>query len=94
MNERRKVLVVDDDKTWQVFLSAVLTDDYNIITAFDGDIALKLAAEWLPDTILLDIELPLKNGYLIASTIGSGVFLLKMRQISIVHTNDSPVDGK
>lgn len=63
MTENRKVLIVDDDKTWQIFISAALRDEYKIITAFDGEIGLKLAAEWLPDTILLDIELPLKNGY-------------------------------
>jgi CheY-like chemotaxis protein len=63
MAEDRKVLIVDDDKIWQMFISAALQDDYKVISAFDGDIGLKLAAEWLPDTILLDLELPLKNGY-------------------------------
>lgn len=88
MNERRKVLVVDDDKTWQVFLSAVLTDDYNIITAFDGDIALKLAAEWLPDTILLDIELPLKNGYEVCAALKANPLLCEIPVIFISSSSN------
>lgn len=75
MTEGRKVLVVDDDKTWQMFISAALQDDYKIITALDGDIGLKLAAEWLPDTILLDIELPLKNGYEVCTALKSNPML-------------------
>ena len=61
MTEGRKVLIVDDDKIWQMFISAALQDEYKIITAFDGEIGLKLAAEWLPDTVLLGMELPQKN---------------------------------
>jgi CheY-like chemotaxis protein len=83
MTERRKVLVVDDDRTWQIFLSAVLQDDYKIITAFDGDIALKLASEWLPDTILLDIELPLKNGYEVCAALKANPLLCDIPVIFI-----------
>ncbi|MET0356230.1 MAG: response regulator [Cellvibrio sp.] len=63
MAERRNVLIIDDDRSWQAFLSVALRDDYNVIAAYDGYSGLKLAAEWLPDTILLDIEMPVKNGY-------------------------------
>jgi len=69
MSEGPKVLIVDDDKTWQMVISAALHDDYKVVTAFDGDIGLKLAAEWVPDTILLDIEMPGKNGYEICTAL-------------------------
>jgi CheY-like chemotaxis protein len=59
----KKILIIDDDKTWQMFLAAALRDDYAVVTALDGEIGLKLANEWRPDTILLDIEMPGKNGY-------------------------------
>ena len=41
MTEGRKVLVVDDDKIWQMFISAALQDNYKVITSFDGDIGFK-----------------------------------------------------
>lgn len=67
MAERRSVLIIDDDRSWQAFLSVALRDKYNVIAAFDGSSGLKLAEEWLPDTILLDIEMPIKNGYEVCS---------------------------
>ena len=63
MSEKRKLLIIDDDKVWQAFLSAALQSNYQIITAYDGEIGLKLAREWSPDTILLDIEMPAKDGF-------------------------------
>lgn len=63
MTAGRKVLIIDDDKTWQMFLSVAMGDDYSVLTALDGDIGLRLASEWRPDTILLDIEMPGKDGY-------------------------------
>lgn len=75
MTERRKVLIVDDDKTWQAFLSVALQENYNVVTALDGDIGLKLAAEWMPDVILLDIEMPIKNGYDVCTSLKSNPVL-------------------
>lgn len=63
MTERRKVLIVDDDKTWQALLQAGLQDHYDILAALDGNSGLTQAGKWLPDLILLDIEMPLKNGF-------------------------------
>jgi len=63
VTERRNILIIDDDRSWQAFLSVALRDEYNIIAAFDGHSGLELAAECLPDTILLDVEMPIKNGY-------------------------------
>lgn len=59
----QKILVVDDDKLWQAFLLASLKDHYEVVSALDGDIGLKLAREWRPDLIFLDIEMPIKSGY-------------------------------
>jgi DNA-binding response OmpR family regulator len=75
MAERGKVLIVDDDKTWQAFLSANLQDDYHIITAYDGEVGLKLASESMPDTIFLDIEMPLKNGYEVCTALKANPLL-------------------
>lgn len=59
---RPSVLIVEDDATIQVLLSAVLGGEWNVKTAVDGKTALKLAAEYVPDIILLDIGLPDLDG--------------------------------
>lgn len=69
MTELIKVLIVDDDKTWQAFLKAALQDKYDVRGASDGQAAEALALEWQPDAILLDIEMPHKNGYQVCQTL-------------------------
>lgn len=63
MAELLKVLVVDDDRTWQSFLAASLEGGFEVKVASNGDEADTLVREWIPDCILLDIEMPGKNGY-------------------------------
>jgi len=62
--EKKKILIVEDDtilqKTMQEFLS---TDGFEVSCAADGEEAVRLAKEILPDLVLLDIILPKKDGY-------------------------------
>ncbi len=59
---RPSVLIVEDDATIQALLSIVLGGEWNVKTAADGKTALKLAAEHVPDIVLLDIGLPDLDG--------------------------------
>ncbi|MGB0722649.1 MAG: ATP-binding protein [Gammaproteobacteria bacterium] len=56
------VLVVDDEPDMRQYLTEVLTEDYHVITARDGQQALDLAARHKPDLILLDLMLPHVDG--------------------------------
>lgn len=58
-----KILVVDDEPAIVDFITDTLSDqDYEIICAFDGDKALKIIKNITPDLILIDWDMPLKNG--------------------------------
>ena len=55
----RIVLVVDDDDMIRRLVRTVLeADDYDVVEARNGDIALELANEAHPAVILLDIMMP------------------------------------
>jgi DNA-binding NarL/FixJ family response regulator len=57
------ILIVDDDPSSLDILQARLASfDYKILTARDGEEALTVAREQLPDLILLDIVLPKLDG--------------------------------
>ncbi|MGB0712377.1 MAG: ATP-binding protein [Gammaproteobacteria bacterium] len=56
------VLVVDDEPDMRQYLTEVLTEDYHVITARDGQHALDQAARHKPDLILLDLMLPHVDG--------------------------------
>ncbi len=58
-----KVLVVDDDRTWQVYLFSLLQSGYELRSAYSGDSALDVLQEFKPECILLDITMPGKSGY-------------------------------
>jgi two-component system alkaline phosphatase synthesis response regulator PhoP len=59
----KKVLVVDDDvKTVELVKLYLSRDGYRVLTAYNGNDALKLARDGHPDLIVLDIMLPGMNG--------------------------------
>ncbi|RJR45818.1 MAG: sigma-54-dependent Fis family transcriptional regulator [Deltaproteobacteria bacterium] len=57
------LLVVDDEPQILQVVSGILQDEgFEVVTALDGETALKMAAEEPPDLVLLDIALPGKDG--------------------------------
>ncbi len=58
-----KVLIIDDDRFTQNLLQKSLFQHYEVRTADDGTTGLYVANQWQPDVILLDVEMPGKNGY-------------------------------
>jgi two-component system alkaline phosphatase synthesis response regulator PhoP len=66
----KKVLVVDDDvKTVELVKLYLLRDGYRVITAYEGQEALRLAREFHPDLIVLDLMLPGINGLEVCRTL-------------------------
>jgi CheY-like chemotaxis protein len=60
----RTALVVDDDVFVLAALAELLEEDgYDVHTASNGFSALRLAAEWRPAVILLDLALPERSGH-------------------------------
>ena len=57
------ILVVEDNPDNMITLRAVLGDHYNILEATDGKKGLKAVLEERPDLVLLDISLPVMDGY-------------------------------
>ena len=61
--QRGSILVVDDEAGIVDVLSAVLTDaGYRVEGAANGQEALGKVAEWHPDLMVLDLEMPVLDG--------------------------------
>lgn len=61
---RQRILVVDDEKTNRLLLADLLSEDYEIVLARDGQQALdRASSSEPPDLILLDIVMPGIDGY-------------------------------
>jgi len=66
----KKVLVVDDDvKTVELVKLYLERDGYQVLTAYDGIEALRLARESRPDLIVLDLMLPDIDGLEVCRTL-------------------------
>lgn len=57
------ILIVDDTKTNISILMELLGNDYDVLASRDGQTALEMAEEELPDLILLDIMMPDMDGF-------------------------------
>jgi|TARA_R110002050_G_scaffold13291_9_gene42306 diguanylate cyclase (GGDEF)-like protein len=60
---RGKILLVDDQVVNIKILHQLLQDDYDIYMARDGNQAIDMCKKVNPDLVLLDIEMPILNGF-------------------------------
>ena len=62
-DERKKILVVEDEPDQRAYLTTLLKDNgYNVVTASDGRKALETARTEKPDLVILDIMMPDQTG--------------------------------
>ena len=65
MNKR--VLIVEDNEQNLYLLSFILQKrGYEVVAAHDGQQGIDMALSMIPDLILLDIQLPVMDGYAVA----------------------------
>jgi len=61
---RQRILVVEDqDDNRQILRDLLTSADFEVIEAVDGEAGLAAAAAHRPDLILMDIQLPVMDGY-------------------------------
>jgi len=64
VKSKAKILLVDDDKDFVEATKLVLeSKPYEVIFAYNGDEGLAKAREEKPDLIILDIIMPVKDGF-------------------------------
>ena len=59
----KKILIVEDVEFNQDLLVQLLEDDYEVLTASDGAAGIALAERECPDLILMDLSLPVIDGW-------------------------------
>ena len=61
---KRRVLLADDDPGLRRLICTTLgTTDFDLMEATNGEEALSMAREQHPDLVLLDVNMPLMNGF-------------------------------
>jgi DNA-binding response OmpR family regulator len=60
--EKPLILIVEDNLDMQQFVSGILQNDFEILTAGNGKIGFEIALEYIPDLIVSDIMMPDMDG--------------------------------
>lgn len=82
-NSPKIALIEDDVDLLEMFKLKLKLEGFNTVTAEDGVAAIKLIQNEIPDVILLDMLLPLKDGFEVLRTI-KGSSDRKIRSIPVI----------
>jgi two-component system response regulator VicR len=69
MADKRKILIIDDEKPIVDILKFNLDKDYDVAVAYDGKTGIEKARDFAPDVILLDVMLPEVSGFEVCKTL-------------------------
>jgi DNA-binding response OmpR family regulator len=84
-----KILVVDDDKAaTALFHQALMMNQYEVITLNESSRVLEVAAEVLPDLIILDLMMPEPDGFKVCRMLRADANLRKLPIIIVTALND------
>jgi DNA-binding response OmpR family regulator len=84
-----RVLVVEDSKTQALKIQLLLQKEgYEVEAASDGEEALEKISSWKPDVVLLDINMPKRNGFEVLREIRGKDELANMQVIMLTASGD------
>lgn len=63
------VLLVEDNADVRFYINAFLKARYRMITAMDGEEGIRMAIEFVPDLIVSDVMMPVKDGFELCDTL-------------------------
>ena len=62
MEKKKKILIADDETQVHELLTAILSSDFELIHAYDGQETEEQINKEQPDLVVLDIVMPIKDG--------------------------------
>ncbi len=89
MNHQSTILIVDDEPVGRRILEVLLADqNYHLVTASNGMEALELAAECVPDLVLLDVMMPRMDGFEVCRRLRADPLLAGVPVIMVTALDD------
>ena len=79
-----KILVVEDNEQNRILMRQILTHHgYDVLEATDGLTGLEMARAHIPALILLDIQMPVMNGFAVIRELRNNPELRKIKAIAV-----------
>lgn len=86
----KKILIVEDVEFNLDLLVQLLEDDYELVIAMDGVRGVEMAATELPDLILMDMSLPMLDGWEATRTLKADP---KLNRIPVIGLSAHAMNG-
>jgi len=61
--EKKTILIVEDHKDIRLYLKVLFGNEYNLLMATNGQEGVDMAMKELPDLIICDVMMPIKDGF-------------------------------
>lgn len=90
---RPRILIVDDSKAIRFYVRELLEQEYDLFEAADGVEGLEAIASYGPDLVLLDLEMPRKNGLEVLDALDPTNRLFSVVLVTTVSSLQSIVVG-
>jgi len=79
-----KILVIEDNEQNRILMRQILTyHGYDVLEATDGLTGLEMARAHMPALILLDIQMPVMNGFAVIRELRNNPELRKIKVIAV-----------
>ena len=79
-----KILLIEDNEQNRILMRQILTrHGYDLLEAKDGLTGIEMARAYIPALILLDIQMPVMNGFMVIRELQNDVELKKIKVIAV-----------
>ena len=87
----KRILVVDDNIAILKQVQTYLADEYEVFLAKSGDLALQIFEKEKPDLIILDIEMPYMNGFVLLSLLKQKPYIKRIPVIFLTANKNKDI---
>ena len=95
IQKKKKVCIVeDDDNIREIYSTALSANGFEIVEALNGEDGILAITENNPDIILLDLQMPVKNGFEVMEFLQKDEKLSKIPIVVLTNADDQESIGK
>jgi signal transduction histidine kinase/CheY-like chemotaxis protein/ligand-binding sensor domain-containing protein/AraC-like DNA-binding protein len=90
-SNRKKILIVEDEKEIHLYLNDLLSEKYTVISAYNGVEALRIIEKEIPDIIISDVMMPEMDGVDLCKQVKTDIrtchipFIMLTAKNSVMH---------
>jgi DNA-binding response OmpR family regulator len=89
IRRKKKICIVeDDDDIREIYSVKLLSEGYDVVTATNGEEGMYIINETRPDLILLDLMMPIKNGFEVLDELADNEELSSIPIIIFTNADD------